>query len=175
GTGDERLTDPAYHHSIDMAPDGRHFIDVAQTHETPPITRLSDASGRPVTELARSDLTRFKKLGLRPAELLRFKAADGQTDLYGLLQFPANFSSTKRYPLLVSVYAGPATSAARETFVQPSLLTELGFLVASFDARSANGRGKRFLDVIYRRLGIVEIDDQAAAVKALWNRRYVDR
>src|SRR5262249_22495536 len=64
---------------------------------------------------------------------------------------------------------------ARETFAQPSGLTELGFLVASFDSRSASGRGKHFLDAIYQKLGTVEIDDQAAGVRSLWSRRYVDR
>ncbi|MFT4606048.1 MAG: dipeptidyl-peptidase-4, partial [Rhodothermales bacterium] len=52
--------------------------------------------------------------------------------------------------------------------------TEYGFLVASLDSRSAGGRGKRFLDAIYEKLGVVEIDDQAAGVKALRERPYVD-
>jgi len=75
----------------------------------------------------------------------------------------------------VSVYAGPATGGAHETFTVPSSFTEYGFLYASFDSRSANGRGKRFLDSIYEKLGTVEIDDQAAGVKSLWTRRYVDK
>ena len=75
----------------------------------------------------------------------------------------------------MGVYAGPATPGARETFVQPNSLCEYGFLLASFDSRSANGRGKRFLDAIYEKLGTVEIDDQAAGVKSLWTRRYVDK
>jgi dipeptidyl-peptidase-4 len=57
----------------------------------------------------------------------------------------------------------------------PSALTEYGFLVASLDSRSAAGRGKRFLDAIYLKLGIVEMDDQAAGVKSLWARSYVDK
>jgi len=175
GSGDRRLTDPAYHHSIDMAPDGQHFIDVAQSHDSAPVTRLMDVEGAQIEELAKSDLTKFNKLGLRPVELLQFKAADGQTELYGMLHFPSNFRPFKKYPLLVSVYAGPGTTGARETFTLPSALTEYGFLVATFDSRSANGRGKRFLDGIYLKLGRVEIDDQAAGVKSLWNRRYVDK
>jgi dipeptidyl-peptidase-4 len=175
GQGDQRLTDPAFHHTVDMAPDGQHFIDVEQTHSSPPVTRLMDAGGKLVDELAKSDVTKFKKLGMKTVELLTFKAADNQTDLYGLLHFPSNFQPWKKYPLLVSVYAGPETSGARETFTMPSSLTEFGFLYATFDSRSASGRGKRFLDAIYQKLGQVEIDDQAAGVKSLWNRRYVDK
>ncbi len=175
GHGDRRLTDPAFHHTVNVAPDGQHFIDVAQTHDTAPTTCLRDAQGKILAELAASDLTKFKKLGLKPVELLKFKAADGDTDLYGMLHFPSDFSPRRKYPLLVSVYAGPATTGAHETFTLPNSLTELGFLVATFDSRSASGRGKQFLDAIYLRLGIVEVDDQAAGVKSLWNRRYVDK
>jgi len=46
--------------------------------------------------------------------------------------------------------------------------------VASLDSRSAAGVGKKSLDSIYLKLGTVEIDDQAAGVKALSQRPYVD-
>jgi dipeptidyl-peptidase-4 len=91
-----------------------------------------------------------------------------------LLQRPSNFDPNKKYPLLVTVYAGPGTNGARETFTTPSAITEFGFLVASLDARSAAGRGKRFLDAIYLHLGVTEIDDLAAGVKFLRERPYVD-
>jgi dipeptidyl-peptidase-4 len=174
GSNDRRLTDPALNHSVDIAPDGKHFIDVAQTHDIPPVTRLVNDEGDVVDELKTSDLSKFEKLGLHKVELLKFKAADGVTDLYGMLHKPSDFDPDKKYPLLVNVYGGPATNAARETFVVPSTSTEYGFLVASFDSRSAAGRGKRFLDAIYQKLGRTEIDDQAAGVKSLRDRPYVD-
>lgn len=175
GRGDRRLTDPAFNHTVDVAPDGKHFIDIAQTHQIPPVTRLMDGEGREIEVLARSDMTKYDQLGLKRVELFTYKAADGVTDLHGLLHFPSNFDPGRRYPLLVSVYAGPATNGARETFMLPNALTEYGFLVATLDSRSAAGRGKQFLDAIYQKLGTVEIDDQAAGVRALWNRPYLDR
>ena len=63
----------------------------------------------------------------------------------------------------------------RETFTLPDTITEYGFLVATLDSRSAGGRGKKFLDAIYMKLGLVEMDDQAAGVKSLWSRPYVDK
>jgi dipeptidyl-peptidase 4 len=174
GQSNRRLTQPHLHHTVDIAPDGRHFIDVAQTHDLPPFTRLMDAEGRLVAELAYSDMSRFEKLRLRQVELLKFKAADGTNDLYGMLHFPSDFRPGKKYPLLVSVYAGPETVGAQETFTQPNQLTEYGFLVASFDSRSASGRGKRLLDAIFQKLGRTEVDDQAAGVRSLYSRRYVD-
>ncbi|HKP13631.1 MAG TPA: DPP IV N-terminal domain-containing protein, partial [Blastocatellia bacterium] len=175
GRNDRRLTDPALNHAVNIAPDNQHFVDVAQAHDTPPVTRLMDGDGKVVAELAKSDTTKFEQLGLKRVELITYKAADGVTDLHGLLHFPSNFDPSKKYPLLVSVYAGPSTNGARETFTTPNPLTEYGFLVVTLDSRSAAGRGKKFLDAIYMKLGTVEIDDQAAGVKSLWSRPYVDR
>lgn len=177
GKGDKRLTDPAFNHTVDVAPDGKHFIDVAQTHDIPPVTRLIDAEGKVVEELAKSDLTKFNQLGLKKAEMFTFKAADGQTTLYGLISFPSNFDPSKKYPVLVSVYGGPASAGntARETFLTPNLTTEYGFLVVNVDSRAAPGRGKRLLDSIYLKLGQTEMNDMAAGMKSLWNRPYVDK
>jgi dipeptidyl-peptidase-4 len=174
GKGDHRLTDPALHHVVRVAPDGRHFVDVAQTHDKPPTTHLVDARGRRIAELATSDPRGFEQLGLEPVEMFTFKAADGVTELHGMLHKPADFDPSQKYPVLLSVYGGPATNGARETFTLPHPFTEWGMLVVTVDARSAGGRGKQFLDAIYQKLGTVEIDDMAAAVKHLRERPYVD-
>jgi dipeptidyl-peptidase 4 len=197
GKGDVRLTDPAFNHSVGgcmartgggrggpggpgscgIAPDNRHFIDVYQAHDVPAATRLVDAAGKVVAELAAADITRFKELGLRPAEMFTYKAADGKTTLRGLISFPSGFDPAKKYPALVSVYGGPASASntARETFVAPNPLTEYGFLVLNLDSRAAPGMGRRTLDSIYLKLGQVEMDDMAEGVKALWNRPYFDK
>ena len=174
GRNDRRLTNPAFSHTVSFAPDGRYFVDVAQTHDSAPVARLVAADGKIAGDVVRSDMTRFEHLGLKRVEMFSYKAGDGSTQLYGMLHFPSNFDPHRRYPLLVSVYGGPNTNGATENFTLPNRLTELGFLVATLDSRSADGRGKRFLDAIYEKLGTVEIDDQAAGVRALDARPYVD-
>ncbi|MBR9990916.1 MAG: DPP IV N-terminal domain-containing protein [Gemmatimonadetes bacterium] len=175
GTGDRRLTDPAFHHTVTVAPDGRHFVDVAQTHDSPPVTTLRDAAGRTVAELATSDMSKFDELNLRRVEMFAFTAADGATQLNGMLHKPSGFDPSRRYPVLVSVYNGPGSTGARETFTMPDPRTEYGFLVVTLDGRNSSGRGKRALDAIYGKLGVVEIDDIAAGVRGLYERPYVDR
>jgi dipeptidyl-peptidase 4 len=200
GKGDVRLTDPAFHHTVGscvaaapsggggrgafagtascgISPDNKYFLDTYQTHDVPPATRIVDASGKVVAEIAKSDLTKFNELGLKKAEMFTYKAADGKTVLRGLIQFPSNFDPARKYPVLVPVYGGPASASntARETFVTPSAVAEYGFLIVNLDSRAAPGMGKRTLDSIYLKLGQVEIDDMADGVKALGNRPYVDR
>lgn len=174
GKNNRRLTDPALSHTISVGPGAMRFVDVVQTHDTPPVTRLIDGDGKILSELAKTDLGKFQELGVPPVELFTFTAADGVTKLHGLLHKPAGFVPNRKYPVLVGVYAGPATNGARETFTMASPLTAYGFLVVSLDSRSAGGRGKRFLDAIYQKLGTVEIDDQAEGVKELCKRSYVD-
>ena len=175
GRNDRRLTDPAFHHTVNASPDATHFVDVAQTHATPPFTRLIDSEGQAVTELAKSDTAQFDRLGLKKVEMFTYLAADGKTPLYGLIHFPSDFDPSRKYPALASVYGGPGSGATSERFMLPSTTTEYGFLVLTLDSRSNPGRGKRTLDQVYQKLGQVEIDDMAAGVKALWSRPYFDR
>ncbi len=174
GKNDRRLTDPSLNHTVIAAPGAQQFVIVSQTHDQPAVTRLVDRNGKVIAELAKSDMAKFRQLQLQPVELFTFKAADGTTDLHGMLHKPSNFDPSKKYPVLLTVYAGPATNGARETFTLPHPYTEYGFLVVSLDSRSAAGRGKKFLDAIYQKLGVVEVDDQAAGIKALCARSYVD-
>jgi dipeptidyl-peptidase-4 len=174
GKGDRRLTDPAFNHTVSVSPDGKYFTDVAQTHDAAPVTRLMDASGKALATVAESDLSGFRAAGLKPVEMFTYTAADGSTKLNGMLHKPSTFDPAKKYPVLFSVYDGPATNGARELFTTPMSMTEYGFLVVTLDTRSAAGRGKKALDAIYEKLGIVEIDDLAAAAKHLGTLPYVD-
>jgi dipeptidyl-peptidase-4 len=195
GKGDVRLTDPKFHHTVGgcmvpagrgvpgggancgISPDSTHFVDVYQTHDISPATRLVDVvAGKVIAEIASSDMRRYEELGLKRAEMFTFKSADGQTTLNGLVQFPSTFDPARKYPVLIPAYAGPASGSntARETFVGPNPLAEYGFLIVSLDSRSAPRRGKRTLDQIYLKLGQVEVDDMAAGVRALASRPYVD-
>jgi dipeptidyl-peptidase-4 len=177
GKNDKRLTDPAFLHTVSLSPDGKHFVDVAETHDQAPVTRLVDMNGKVVRELAKTDLTKFNELGLKKIEMFTFTAADGKTKLHGMIHFPSNFDPSKKYPVLMPVYGGPASasSTSSERFQTPSALTEYGFIVINLDSRATPGMGKRQLDALYLKLGQTEMDDMAEGVKALWSRPYIDK
>jgi dipeptidyl-peptidase-4 len=174
GSNDRRLTAPSLYHTVTVSPRRGWFVDVEQTHDRPPRTVLRNDKGELIDELARSDRREFDELGLRTVEVFTFKAADGVTDLFGMLHYPSCFRPGRRRPVLVSVYAGPHTSPISENFTVPDSVTELGFMLAKFEARSAGGRGKRALDEFYMGFGKVEIADQAAGARWLSKRPYVD-
>ncbi len=175
GSEDKRLTDPRFTHTVQISPDNKHFTDTAQSHDTPAFLQIvSTDTGKTLAALSSPDRDLLKKSGLFPSEIFSYKTPDGKTDLYGILHFPANFDPNKKYPLLVSVYAGPTVEVVSENFSPPDPLCSYGFLVASFDGRGTGRRGKAFKDAMYRHMGGPEIDDQAEGVKFLRQRNYVD-
>ena len=175
GTKDTRLTDPAFNHSVAISPDGKYFVDVAQKHDVAPFTNLIDSKGKVVAELAKSDMSKFEELGLKKVEVFTFTSKDGVTELHGMIHFPSDFDPSKKYPVILSNYGGPATNAFRETFTYPDPLTEYGFLVLNIDGRNVKGRGKKLLDQLYGNLGLVEMDDFAEGIKSLHSRPYFDK
>ncbi len=196
GRHDVRLTDAAFDHEVGhcepnavpvprtdprgpcgISPDGRYFVDVYETHDVPPSTRVANArTGRTVAPVASGDASGLAALDVRPTEMFTFRSADGVTTLQGLLRFPPHFDPSRRYPLLLDVYAGPELDdlTADESFTPPSATTAFGFLIATMSTRGAPGLGKRTHDELYLKLGRTEIDDLAAGVKALDARPYVD-
>ncbi|MCK0132203.1 S9 family peptidase [Flavobacteriaceae bacterium F08102] len=175
GKGDKRLTDPSFHHTVTLSPNNAYFVDAAQTHDQPVTTRLMSISGKTIATIAKSDMTAFNELGLKKVEVFTFTSADGVTTLHGMIHFPSNFDPSKKYPVILSNYGGPATNAFRESFTYPDALTEFGFLVLNIDGRNVRGRGKKLLDQLYGNLGMVEMDDFAEGVKSLYDRPYFDK
>ena len=112
-----------------------------------------------------TNVERVAQLGLTAPELLTLKAADGTTEVNGLLFKPADFDPAKRYPVIVEVYGGPHSKQNRNTYETTDFrarTAQLGFLVVEFDVRGTPYRGKRFQGGNYLKLGQVDVDDQAS-------------
>jgi dipeptidyl-peptidase-4 len=177
GAGEIRLTPADRGWSrFEIAPDGTRFVASGQTPERPPVVHLllADGSAQPLATLAEADLRAFQAQRMPPPELFRCTAADGTTPIYGVLFFPPGFDPSRRYPLLVDVYGGPGSQAITGRFDGGPAERAFGLLVAKIDNRGTQGRGKAFESATYLRLGGPDADDQAAAVRFLRERPYVD-
>jgi dipeptidyl-peptidase-4 len=129
-----------------------------------------------VATVAAGDASGLAGLGFLPPRLFTFPSADGSITLHGLIRFPPGFDASRRYPVLVTTYSGPAaeSTTVTEQFTPPSATTGFGVLLVTLNTRAAPGRGKRTLDAIYLKLGQPEIDDLAAGVRALDAMPFVD-
>ena len=177
GTGLTQLTAEAGWHEVTVSPDLTAFFDRHSSLAVAPSASMRSIDGQLLRVMATSDTAKLGQLGLKPPELVTLRAADGVTPLHGLLFRPADFDPAQRYPVVVSVYGGPHTKAIRDRFETTDFraaMAQLGFLVFEVDARGTLGRGKAFQAGNYLRVGQVDVDDQAAAVRQLRSRPYVD-
>ncbi len=165
-------------HRLQLSPDGKWIIDTWSRADQPPQTALRDDAGRLVMTLETSDISKLVAAGWKPPILFNVKAADGVTDIYGQLYRPANFDSTRKYPIINNAYPGPqGGSVGSRAFAaahgDKQALAELGFIVVSIDGRgSGPERSKAFHDAYYGAMGRDNtLPDQVAAMQNL-ARRY---
>ncbi|MEO6949892.1 MAG: DPP IV N-terminal domain-containing protein, partial [Ginsengibacter sp.] len=82
------LTPEAGNHSISFSPSENYFIDNYSKQDVPPTIVLRDLTGKIVTPLEKTDLSRLLTTGWKPVVPFRVKAGDGKTDIYGILSLP---------------------------------------------------------------------------------------
>ncbi|WP_283132743.1 S9 family peptidase [Rhizohabitans arisaemae] len=190
GTGVVVLTPEDTDHHVVASPDGLRFVDTHAAPDTPPVTVLRDADGAVVAELERADVSALEQAGYRAPEAFTVKAADGVTDLYGLLHLPADFDASGSYPILDSIYNGPQISRQLRTTLRgysidpflldpvggAPMLAQLGLAVVVMDGRGTPYRSKAFHDASYGDpAAAVGIDDHVAAIRQLAAERpYLD-
>ncbi|MFF8386995.1 S9 family peptidase [Streptomyces kanasensis] len=178
GSGFAKVTDDALDHVVTV-PDGReYFLDSASTVDTPPVTTVRDWAGRVLVELERADVGKLVATGWTPPERFRVKAADGVTDIHGVLYRPRGFDPARRYPVVDSLYPGPQVERVAPSFdpggmgLDAEPLAALGFVVVAVDGRGTPGRSKSFHDASYGRLADAGcLADHVAALRQLASTR----
>jgi len=104
------------------------------------------------------------------------KTDDGVPLHYWLMK-PRHFDPSKKYPAIVLVYGGPL---GQQVVDQWSLgfsqfLARNDYIVFSMDNRGSANRGKAFEDVLYRKFGDIEVQDQLRGLKLLKSLPFVDQ
>ncbi|TNN51000.1 Dipeptidyl peptidase 4 [Liparis tanakae] len=80
----------------------------------------------------------------------------------------SGFDESKKYPLLLDVYAGPCSQKADFIYRvgwSTYLASTEGVIVASFDGRGSGYQGDKLMHAIYKGLGTHEVEDQITAVR----------
>ncbi|MEU9714268.1 DPP IV N-terminal domain-containing protein [Streptomyces sp. NPDC047976] len=174
GSGFAKVTDDALDHVATLPGDRAYFIDSASTVDTPPVTTVRDWTGKVLVELERADVSGLAATGWTPPERFRVKAADGETDLYGVLYLPRGFDPARRYPVVDNVYPGPQVTRVTPSFdpggmgIDAEPLAALGFVVVALDGRGTPGRSKAFHDASSGRLADAgNLADHVAALRQL--------
>ena len=170
--------------NVTMSGDARHFLLGYSDPAQPPQISLHDSSGERIAWLVENRIDAnhpyapYLDRHVLP-EFGTLPARDG-TALHYQLYKPAGFEAGKRYPAVLVVYGGPTVQTVQRRWGErrgnqtAQLFTQRGYVVFALDNRGSGGRGKKFTEALYRRLGGVEVEDQLAGVAWLKSQDYVD-
>ena len=162
------------------ADNGEAFAVTASRVDTTPVNYVYSKSGKKSVELGTADLSQLFAAGYKFPERFTVKAADGITDLHGVMYKPFDFDSTKCYPLIEYVYPGPQTEAVNESWSSGmnriDRLAQMGFIVITVGNRGGHpNRSKWYHNFGYGNLRDYGLADKKVAAQQLIARHsYID-
>jgi len=139
------LTPETGTHTMHLSPTGNYFVDTWSTVEHPDKSVLKDKNGQTVLLLETLNINRLLSSGWEPPVRFKVKAADNQTDLYGVMWKPFRLEKGRKYPVISYVYPGPQGEPVPKTFflvrdnrVSNIPLAQLGFIVVTVGQRGGS-------------------------------------
>jgi dipeptidyl aminopeptidase/acylaminoacyl peptidase len=157
-----------------VSPSGNYLIDAASAPGEPTRFTLRRADGGAVGVFETADASAATAAGWSMPELFKAKAADGVTDVWGLVVKPANFDPSRRYPVIEEIYNGPQMvttphdfAKARGAVSQLESFAQLGFVGIIMDGRGTPMRSKAFQDYMFNNMQEFALEDHVAAIKQL--------
>lgn len=158
------LTPENAQHDVFVSPNNRIFVDTYSTVSLPPTVIVRDAHGKLLDTIEKSDVSELYAYGWHHPEPFTVKAADGKTDLYGLMWKPYDFDATRKYPIISQVYPGPFTETVWNEFTvfdryHNAALAQRGFIVVVFGHRGSSP----LRDKAYNIFGYGNLRDYALA------------
>ncbi|WP_152051406.1 DPP IV N-terminal domain-containing protein [Tautonia marina] len=174
----DRLTTEPGHHSVRVAPDGKHFVDTWSSTTAPARVALrSTTDGSLVRMIDENPVPDLERYRFAPRELVQIETPDGFL-LEGEVILPPDLDESKMYPVWFQTYAGPHYPTIQDSWAggraQDQALASEGFIVFRADPRSASGKGAVSAWTAYKRLGIPELKDIETAIDWIKERPYVD-
>lgn len=178
----QRLSEPGGWHEAHF-PQGerpRVWVDAYDDPSTPPRLCLRDLEGRRLAWIEENRLDAGHPYhpflpGHCATEFGTIPADDGTPLNYALIR-PPGFDPSRRYPVLVEVYGGPAEQMVSRRWgrLLMQAMAQRGLIVFALDNRGSARRGRAFSDAIHGRLGDIEVRDQLAGLRWLARQPGVD-
>jgi len=180
GSGLTRISTGDYDNRVSMPEGAEYVVHSYSRVNTVPQSVVRGPTGALLIELETADLSRLEAAGWQMPEPFHIEAADGYTDIYGVMYKPFDFDSTKVYPLVQYVYPGPQTESVSKFFTTNSYevgLAQLGFVVVTLGNRGGHpDRSKWYHNYSYGNLRDYGLADKVAGVEQLADRHdFIDR
>lgn len=163
-------------HSLTFSRDLTRYIDCYQSINLPQRYTLHTIGGASELILDNdSVLQAWNASGLPNKEFFTITTERGDI-LNAWRILPKDFDATKRYPVVMMQYSGPASQRVTDTWRKRfgHYLAAQGYLVVCADGRGTNARGRAWRNATYMELGVKEAEDQISVARYLKTLPYVD-
>ena len=99
----------------------------------------------------------------------------GDAKLQGCIFYPRDFDQSKKYPVVMLQYSGPASQRVTDRWRRrwDYGLADLGYVVVIADPRGTDAQGRAYRNYAYMRMGR-EADDQLAVAKWISDQSWAD-
>lgn len=184
GKGQSVLVSPAVlagTHDYSISPTGTFASHSFNNHHTKPINEfisLPQHKALIETESIQNKLTAAQQE--KTVEFFKVKTEEG-IEMDGWMIKPRNFDPQKKYPVLFYVYTEPAGANVKDTYrvgqnrLFAGNLAQEGYLYMSIDNRGTPApKGRAWRKSIYKKIGVLNIQDQALAAKEILKWPFVD-
>ena len=84
------LTPENASHDVNISPSSKYIVDSYSRVDMEPVNVVRDRKGKVILELEKADLKSLYAFGWKKPERFKVKAADGVTDIYGVMWKPAD-------------------------------------------------------------------------------------
>ena len=163
--------------SAGVSPSGDFVVMTRYRADEVPVSLLVGRQGKPLFDIETADISNLPA-GWQWPEPVMLQAADGKTDIYGLVYRPSDFSPQRSYPVLVYGYHAELNPAvpkgafhsggwAGASYFHAIALAELGFVVIHIAGRGTPLRDKAFMDNSYGHTRIANLEDEITGIRQL--------
>lgn len=176
----EKITDKEGTHRVKVSPGGDFFLDVySNLNVGSEYTLKKLNNNKTMHTLVQSNNPLSENFKLGKTEIVKIKAADGETDLYSRIIKPYDFDPDKKYPVIIYVYGGPHAQLVQNTWLGGAniflnYMANQGYIIYTLDNRGSANRGMDFESIIFRNAGKHEVADQMQGVQYLKQQSWVD-
>lgn len=168
-------------HSYVISPSGKYGMHQFSNSYTRPASEWISLPKHQPLDPSQSIASKLPaNQGAKTVEFFKINTADG-TEMDGWMVKPKNFDPTKKYPVLFMVYTEPWGANVKDTYgvgrnrnYEGDMAAD-GYIYISIDNRGTPApKGRSWRKSIYRKIGRLNISDQAEAAKQISNWPFVD-
>ena len=172
GTGLKQLDPKGFNGEFSLSDDRSYFTTTYSRVDTAPVSELYSTEGKKLLTMQTVDMQPLFDAGYKFPEPFVVKAADGITDLHGVMYKPYDFDPAKKYPIIEYVYPGPQTEAVEQSWYggmnRTDRLAQMGFIVITVGNRGGHpDRSKWYHNYGYGNMRDYGLKDKVVAAQQL--------